>query len=157
MTASVVAPSATGDYAATARVVENSRFRWRFAGDSGYNETFSPTKTVYARAWVVRPAIPSRVRPNRNYTFSGELRPQHPAGSEAVKVQFQYYYKKHWRSDVTLKLKVFNYSAEPYRSRYRYADSYVRGVPVRWRVRAYHPGDASHVTTYSSWEYYSVY
>ncbi len=48
-------------------------------------------------------------------------------------------------------------TSDSYRSRYRYADRYVRGVPVRWRVRAYHPGDANHATTYSSWEYYSVY
>ena len=70
VTVAVRGASTTGDYSADVRVWSNTKFRWRFAGDSGFNETSVRTKTVYAYASITRPSIPSRVRAEQGPTPS---------------------------------------------------------------------------------------
>ncbi len=147
--------SATGFYAASTKVYRKTYFRWIYSGDDATAASVTPTALVYSYAYVTPPKnIPSRVRPNRTYYFYGYLKPKHTHGANAIRLQFQYYYRGRWRTDTSLAVKIADYGS--YYSRYRYADRYVRGVPRSWRVRAVH-GDSSHLTTYSSWRYYKVY
>jgi len=152
----VTAPiSATGDYSVALKVYQNSYFRWIYRGDTGTAPSVSPTKLVKSYAYLTRPAVPTRVVPGRSYTFSGILRPKHTAGTSPVRVQFQYYYRGKWRTDSYLNVRIRNHK-DGISSEYRYADSYPKGVPRAWRVRAIH-ADANHVTTTTSWERYDVY
>lgn len=151
----VVAPleSATGNYSVSTPVYRNTYFRWVFDGGGDYAPTASVNKRVYSYAYVQRPYVPRHIRPRHTYTFKGSLRPQHTAGSSAIRLYWQYYSRGKWRNESSMSVLVTNYSNY---SIYKYRDRYGKNVPRKWRVRAMH-SDSSHLKTYSSWRYYSVY
>jgi len=149
--------STTGNYSVTTPVYRNTYFRWFYAGGGDFAPAeSSPDRLVYSYAYVTRPSIPTHISPGKTYTFKGYLKPQHAKGSASITLYWEYYSTKYrkWRKQASMPVAVSDYSNY---SVYKYKDRYGRGVPRRWRVKAVHPKDASHLTTSSSWEYYKVY
>jgi len=143
----------TGGYSFATPVYRHTYFRVGFSGAGDYAQAESNRRLIYAYAYVQRPYVPKHIRPAKTYTFKGSLKPQHAQGTYAIRLYWQYYARGKWRSESSMAVPVSNYSNY---SIYKYRDRYGRGVARKWRVRAMH-SDSSHLKTYSSWRYYSVY
>jgi hypothetical protein len=151
----VTAPtSLTGSYSVVRPIYRKTYFRWVFRGAPDLAPCTSARRLIESYAWVGQPNVPSHVHKNRTYTYIGYLKPRHTAGSTAVRVFVQTYYRGAWRDVASLGVGVVNYSSY---SKYSYWERFKgRDLPRRWRVRARH-ADSDHLTTYSPWRNYSVY
>jgi hypothetical protein len=151
----VTAPvSLTGSYSVVVpHVYRKTYFRWVFGGIGDFAPCTSASKLVESYASVTAPNVGSHLRLKHTYVAHGHLKPQHASGTYAITVYWQYYYRGAWRAEDSLKLRVTN--SDSY-SKYTYGESYGKGVPRRWRVRARH-SDSDHLSTYSGWKYYLVY
>jgi hypothetical protein len=108
-----------------------------------------------ARAVVTAPAVRKVVRLSREYRAYGTLKPLHLAGESTVKVQWQKYVNRRWRTDSTERPDNIDYRAfTRYQVEYEFW-GWGSGS-MRWRVRAIHPADAMHPRAVSAWRYFVV-
>lgn len=101
--------------------------------------------TNLPKAVLSIPAAPSSVRRSSVFTVSGTLKPRHPAGTAAVKLQFYRLEGVRWVLRKTVSAKVANYSTYS-----RYVVKTTITSTGKWRVRAYH-ADAGHAPSASSY------
>jgi hypothetical protein len=96
---------------------------------------------------VGTPNAPETMRDDTSYTVRGYLKPRHTAGTKPVRI---YKWKRlsggTWESRGYKLASVYDYSTY---SRYKASVSF--SSAGRWRVRAYHPKDATHRARWSKY------
>jgi len=101
----------TGQYAAVVYPASLTYYRFVFnsplnaypAFDPAYATAFSNTLLIHVKPYLTVPKVPSSVKANKNFTITGTLKPQFPAGAQTVKIQaFRYKHNK-WSSYKTYK------------------------------------------------------
>jgi len=110
-------------------------------------------EVVRTRAQLTGPMTPWYVNRNVRFTTSGYLFPRHLAGSTVVSVTYYRYVNGAYVYYKTLKPGISDSIFNNY-SQYRYTTT----LPYagKWRVRAVHPADALHLTSYSAWHNFTV-
>ena len=104
------------------------------------------TPVVRHRATLTTPIAPWSVRKAATFTVWGYLMPQHDAGTEAVTLQFYRLQAGQWVLRRTVKVAVTNHSDES-----KYSARVSLPYAGVWRIRAVHPGDALHTTSFSGY------
>ncbi len=97
--------------------------------------------------------LPSTAVRNRTYVVSGTLSPRHAVGSPAVRIAAQRLQRK---SDGTLGWVTRKTVTGVIRSDFRYRAALSLPATGRWRVYAYHPSDAAHITSFSGYRGFTV-
>jgi hypothetical protein len=96
------------------------------------------------------PTTTGALRRGRSFVISGELRPRHATGTQAVTLFFYQYRSHRWVLGKTVKVRVTDYASY---SRYSVSTSLPRSGT--WRVRASH-SDVSHRASYSGYRTLAV-
>lgn len=144
--------SADGSFRFTVSPRDRTFYRVVFAGRAGVMEpAVSATVTVVPRVSLSAPVPSTTVYLNRTVRLRGSLRPRHPAGSAPVRIQLWRKTASGWRYVGAVSARVSDYSTYS-----RYERAYRFGVRGSWRLRAVHPSDGLHATTYSSYTYVRV-
>ena len=130
---------------------QTTYYRVRFAGDTDYADTSSSVVSVAVQVYLSTPTWSSTVHVNQKTTFAGYLKPLHAAGAKSVQLQFYRRVSGNWVHVKTVKATNSNYSTYT-----RYAASTSLASKGSWRVRAYHPADATNAATYSGWKTFKV-
>jgi hypothetical protein len=145
--------SSSGYFSFSVKPNIKTYYRASFPGALGFKAAtpttainFVPRVYLSSRPWASR----STIYHGRYYYWYSSLNPRHTAGSRAVKMYYQRYYKGKWRAYKTVYAYAYNYS---YYSRVH--AKYKIPYKGRWRVRAFHD-DAGHAATYSGWQYMTV-
>jgi hypothetical protein len=142
---------ASGVHAFSVSPTHTTYYRVRFAGDTSYTNALSSVVSVAVQVYLSTPTCSATVHVKKSTAFAGYLKPQHAAGAKSVKLQFYRLVSGNW---VYVKTVAATNSAH---STYtRYAASTSLGSKGSWRVRAYHPADATNAATYSAWKTFKV-
>jgi hypothetical protein len=145
--------SIDGSYSvlAAAHLRQKTMYRLRFAGDAGYASSQSAPVTATPHVLLGTPSAPLRVRHGVAFTSTGTLQPRHPAGQRSVRILCYRLRSGTWVLKLTVNAANLNYSTySKYRARFALPSA------GRWRVRAYHPADALHAATKSTYRYLTV-
>ncbi len=135
-------------YQATRTLTRNTLFRMQYAGDSTYQGASSGRVSVLSRASLSKPVTPTSVNRNTAFSAYGYLKPYHAGGTP---LYFYRYVSGAWQLYGTV-----NATNAAYQDHTRYAlESYALPTAGQWRVRALHQ-DASHATTWSPFQYFTV-
>ncbi len=142
----------TTTYPATLRVVRtNKTYYWlRFASDDEYVGS-SATLVVYPRVYLSGPRTPSIVTRGRYFTLWGVLKPRHRRGAWIVRLYGYRLERGRWvlrKRDSAVNVNYSTYT--------KYVQRLKLPYPGRWRIRALHPRDSYHYTTYSGYRYLYV-
>lgn len=100
--------------------------------------------TVWPKPLVSKPSIKTTVRKKKSYTVTGTLKPRHPSGTKAVKLQAFRYESGTWKLKKYTWATVKNYSTYS-----KYTGKMSFPTAGRWRVTAYTPKDAGHASSWS--------
>lgn len=97
--------------------------------------------------------VPSVAVRNRTYAVSGTLSPRHAVGSRAIRIAAQRRERTaagtyQWRTRKTVSGSIGR--------DYRYRGSISLPSAGQWRLQAYHPADAAHLTSFSGYRYTTV-
>ena len=104
------------------------------------------------KATLGRPSLKTtRLVRGRTYSVSGTLKPRHTARTKPVKVYAYRYVKGKYRY-----YKSFSATASNYSTYSKYTTKMKLPYRGKWRLRAYHPVDAKHFATYSTYRYVTV-
>lgn len=131
-----------------------SYYRFSFVGDAGHGASSSALVKVTPKAYVGKPAVPSKVKRNKYFKVYADLKPKHKVGSWAAKFYFERYQRLRSGKYGWVKKKTVNAKAA---NRLSYSRCTVRLklAKGKWRVRAMH-SDAGHATSYSGWRGFTV-
>ena len=127
----------SGDYRET-------RYRVDFAGNDEYVPVTAHL-TIASHAVLTAPAVPLRVGRGTAFRLTGELRPRHPEGAEAVLLEAYRRESGVWVLRQTAVATVADTSDGS-----TYAKAVKLGLAGMWRVRARHADDA-HAPSVSPW------
>jgi hypothetical protein len=112
--------------------------------------------------YLKKPLSPSTVRRLRRFTISGYLKPRHRPGSYPVQVQCYLYQRQPnggyaWVLAKTVSARAYDYRPNRRRAWYtKYKATFSLPSRGKWRIRAYHPPDATYGPSYSPWRYITV-
>lgn len=142
-----------GVFAWTGYITRQTQFRAR-AVASTFTAGCDPVAAGAALkpyAYVSTPSMKTTVYRYRSFSILGKVYPNHTSASSPVRLSFQRYENNRWRSKFSVNT-TRKTSSSTYTNWARTQKMSQRG---KWRVRAYH-ADADHLTTYSSWRYFTV-
>jgi hypothetical protein len=120
--------------------------------------------TIHAKpvVYLSKPLSPSAVRRLSRFTVSGYLKPRHRAGTYPVKIQCYLYQRQRtggygWVLVKTMSARAYDYRPNRRRAWYtKYRTTFSLPARGKWRIRAYHPADATYGPTYTDYRYITV-
>ena len=145
---------ASGAFSTTVQPIKSLYLRARFDAQTGYNGTTSLVKTVTVvlpAAAVYTPHAPTSARHGKSYTVWGYLKPQHAAGSFAIKLYCYRLQKGKYVLRKTVSVRVSNYSTYS-----KYSGKVSLPYTGKWRIKAGHSDD-DHRASYSGYDYVRSY
>jgi hypothetical protein len=127
-------------------------------------DTTTVDLSIHAKpvAYLKKPLSPSTVRRLRRFTISGYLKPRHRPGSHPVQVQCYHYQRQPnggyaWVLVKAVFAKAYDYRPNRRTPRYtKYRTTISLPARGKWRIRAYHPADATYGPTYTDYRYITV-
>jgi len=145
--------AADGTFSFTVTPRSLTYYQIRFAG-TGLHAPATTTNTVSAkpRAAVKTPKAPATMRRGVRSSVSGHIKPRHKAGSSPIRIYKWRRVNGKWRSYGYVKAKASDLSSYS-----KYAVKLSLPTRGRWRLRAYHPADSGHASSWSSgYDYVTV-
>jgi hypothetical protein len=123
------------------------------AGTPGDNVSIgSKTVTIgVPRVYLTAPSAPRTAYTNRNFKSVGYLKPRYTAGTYPVMLYCYRYQSGTWVLRKSLPAKASDYSSYT-----KYSRSLRLPYRGKWRIRAFHEGDALYAATYSKYRYLTV-
>jgi hypothetical protein len=146
--------NALGAFSTTVQPIKSLYLRARFDAQTGYNGATSLLKTVTVvlpAAKVYTPHAPTSARHGKSYTVWGYLKPQHAAGSFAIKLYCYRLQKGKYVLRKTVSVSVSNYSTYS-----KYSGKVSLPYTGKWRIKAGHSDD-DHRASYSGYDYVRSY
>lgn len=149
-----VSTSSSGRFVAWLKPQTKTRYRAHFLGEKTLNARYSPVRAVTPKVGLGKPVVrtmdttasTTTLVVNRPYALRGELRPMHPAGAREIVIQAYRLERTKWVRRRSLTATVADAgSSSQYEATLRLPSK------GKWRIRAYHPADARHAATYSTW------
>jgi hypothetical protein len=114
------------------------------------------------QVYLTKTVAPSSVRRYRRFTAYGYLKPRHPRGSRPVILECYLYQRQRdggyeWVLVKTTSARAYDYRPNRRRAWYtKYRTTLSLPARGKWRIRAYHPADATYGPTYTDYRYITV-
>lgn len=148
--ATKVTTNATGAFSFTARPTSKTWYRAVF---DGRNDWLAPSTSasVFVVPSVSLSAVAGSRVSTRTYNLYGSLKPRHTRGSRPVRMYVWRRVSSGWKSYGYVWAVAYDYNGYT-----RYKVRKMFAATGYWRLRAYHPADASNAASYSAYSYLTV-